>query len=239
MRSIQARVLWAATVLAFVTPGALGQSLLERPIGPVAPVVPTAPATTGRAPDPAAALRGVSLFLVTPPEPKGYKKNDIIEIIINESSLQQSGQKLDAHKSYSTTAELGKFPSIRNLLEAQLRNGDSQTKANLDVTSKNAFLGDGKYERTDRFTARIAATVLEVKPNGTLLLEARKSVNSNNEETMLVMSGLCRPEDVTTNNTVQSSQMANLTLTVHNEGDAKNTASKGILTQVLDTIFNF
>jgi flagellar L-ring protein precursor FlgH len=220
-----------ACVLAFLAPGASGQSLLERPAPPPAPI--------GRPTDTASALRGVSLFLVTPPEPKGYKKNDIIEIIINETSAQQSDQKLDAKKELTNTAELSNFPSIRNLIQTQVKNGDSTNKANLDVTSKADFKGDGQYARNDRFTARIAAIVLEVKPNGNLVLEARKAVNANKEETMMVLSGVCRAEDITLNNTVQSSQLANLTLTVKNEGDAKNAASKGILTQLFDTIFNF
>ncbi len=185
------------------------------------------------------ALRSVSLFMVTPPAPRQYQKNDIVEIIINETSNQKSEQTLDTKKDYSTAAELTRFPSMRHLLEAQLRDGDTTPIAGVDVSSNNKFKGDGEYERKDRFSARIAAIVIEVKPNGTLLLEARKQVNTNKEETTLVLSGLARPEDISTNNTVQSSQLANLALTVRNEGDVKQTATKGIIPQILDTIFNF
>ncbi|MGE3107764.1 MAG: flagellar basal body L-ring protein FlgH [Phycisphaerales bacterium] len=210
-----------------------GQSLNERPVDAPLRSSPTAPA-----PD-AAVLVGVSLFAVTPPPPKTFAKNDLIEIVINESSLQKHEQSLDTKKDYSIEAELAKFPSLRNLLELQLRNGDSQAKASLDVSSKNTFKGDGQYERKDRFTARITATVLEVKPNGTLVLEAKKSFTSNDEETVLVMSGVCRPDDITTQNTIQSSQLANLSLTVRNAGDVKDASKKGFIPQVLDTIFNF
>lgn len=185
------------------------------------------------------ALRGVSLFMVTPPPPRTYQKNDIVEIIINENSSQKSEQSLDTKKDYSTKAELKRFPSLRHLLEAQLRDGDSNPIAGVEATSNNKFKGDGEYERKDNFSARIAAVVIEVKPNGTLLLEARKQVNSNKEETTLVLSGLCRPADITQQNTIQSSQLANMALTVRNEGDVKQTATKGLIPQVLDTIFNF
>jgi flagellar L-ring protein precursor FlgH len=185
------------------------------------------------------ALRGFSLFAVTPPPPRTYQKNDLIEIIINESSNQKSEQTLDTKKDYSTAAELTRFPSMRHLLEAQLRDGDTTPIAGVDLSSNNKFKGDGEYERKDRFTARIAAVVIEVKPNGTLLLEAKKQVTTNKEETTLVLSGLCRPDDISTQNTIQSSQLANLALTVKNEGDVKKTASKGLIPQVFDTIFNF
>ena len=211
----------------------LAQSLNERVVEAPARTNATTPAAD------AAALANVSLFAVTPPPPKTFAKNDLIEIVINETSMQKHEQKLDTKKDYSTDAELSKFPSLRNLIELQLRNGDSQAKANLGVKSKNQFKGDGQYERSDRFTARITATVLEVKPNGTLVLEAKKAFTSNEEETVMVMSGVCRPEDITVQNTIQSTQLANLSLTVRNSGDVKDASKKGFIPQVLDAVFNF
>lgn len=242
--------------VAFSASASFGQSLNERPAGPSSMIerdvtpdqsggasVATSSAQAAASPRvPAgteAALRDVSLFMVVPPEPRKYQKNDIVEIIINETSNQKSEQSLDTKKDYSTAAELTRFPSLRHLLEAQLRDGDTTPIAGVDVSSNNKFKGDGEYERKDKFSARIAAVVVEVKPNGTLLLEARKEVTTNKEETTLVLSGLCRPDDITTNNTIQSSQLANLALTVKNEGDVKQTATKGIIPQILDTIFNF
>jgi flagellar L-ring protein FlgH len=235
---------------------ALGQSLNERP-APASAIpernaesqatAPTASANGATAPAAApgvppatnAALSGFSLFLVTPPPQRTYNKNDIVEIIINETSTQKSEQSLDTKKDYNIAAELTRFPSLRHLLEAQLRDGDTTPIAGVEASSNNKFKGDGEYERKDKFNARIAAIVIEVKPNGALLLEAKKQVNSNKEETTLVLSGLARPEDITTNNTIQSSQIANLALTVKNEGDVKGSATKGIIPMVLDTIFNF
>jgi flagellar L-ring protein precursor FlgH len=244
----------ALVAAVFAAAPALAQSLNERPRAvagddsaphasqgapAAAPAPQAAPGSFSLPPATDAALRGVSLFMVTPPPPRTYQKNDIVEIIINETSSQKSEQTLDTKKDYSTKAELTRFPSLRHLLEAQLRDGDSNPIAGVEASSNNKFKGDGEYERKDRFTARIAAVVIEVKPNGTLLLEARKQVNSNKEETTLVLSGLCRPADITEQNTIQSSQLANMALTVKNEGDVKQTASKGLIPQVLDTIFNF
>ncbi|MBC7772087.1 MAG: flagellar basal body L-ring protein FlgH [Pyrinomonadaceae bacterium] len=226
----------ASLIMLSLTAPCFGQSLNERDPAktPVRATVAVA-----RPVDPAAALQGVSLIAVTPPPPKTYQKNDLIEIIINESSLQKHQQSLDTKKDYTTKAELSKFPSLHDLIELQLRNPENQSKANLELGSNNKFKGSGQYERKDNFTARITATILEVKPNGTLVLEARKSFTSNKEETALVMSGLCRPDDVTLQNTIQSSQLANLSLTVKNEGDVNDASKKGFIPQVLDTIFNF
>lgn len=233
----------ATMIAALLTAPCMAQSLNERPAGApnAAALASGSAASTGSAVPPSTdtALRGMSLFLVTPPPPRKYEKNDLIEIIINESSNQKSEQSLDTKKDYSTGAELSRFPSLRHLLEAQLADGDTNPLTGVELKSNNKFKGDGEYERKDRFTARISAVVIEVKPNGTLLLEARKQVNTNKEETTLVLSGLARPDDITNQNTIQSSQLANLALTVKNEGDVKSTATKGLIPQVFDTIFNF
>jgi flagellar L-ring protein precursor FlgH len=221
----------AAGLLCFRTPGAVqAQSLFERPAP--APVA-------GTATDVTAPLQGISLFVVVPPAPRAFEKNDLVEIIVNESSLQKHEQTLDAEKDYRISALVAEFPSLQHLFEGQLENGDSTRGAALDLQGRHKFKGDGEYERKDRFTARITATVLEVKPNGTLLLEARKSVKSNDEESEIVLSGVCRPDDISANNTIQSSQLANLTLSVQNAGDVKRAGTKGLIPRVLETIFNF
>ena len=109
----------------------------------------------------------------------------------------------------------------------------------MDVTGKDNVKGDGKYSRDDTFTDRITAEVIDVKPNGRLTLEARRTVQKDEEIQTLVLSGDCRREDVTNANTVLSTQLMGLTLLVHNEGNVKDTASKGWITQVLEAVFNF
>lgn len=187
----------------------------------------------------AAQLEGYSLIVVVPPKPKTFQKHDHIEIIINETSQQKFEQNLKADKKYNITAALKKFPSLQSFFEGQIRNGDSQAIAELDVGSNQKYEGDGEFERKDKFTARISAEVIDVKPNGDLVLEARKLVDSNGETTTMVLSGICRGEDVTRSNTIQSSQLADMILKVQNEGDVKDAARKGWIPKILEAVFNF
>jgi flagellar L-ring protein precursor FlgH len=85
----------------------------------------------------------------------------------------------------------------------------------------------------------ISAIVREVKPNGTMLVEARKTIARDNEISELVLSGLVREEDITQQNTILSSQMADLRIILENQGDLKKAAEKGLITRVLDTVFAF
>jgi flagellar L-ring protein precursor FlgH len=185
-------------------------------------------------------LKQASLLYVEPPKAKTYEVHDKVSIIISEVSSQSSEQKLDAKKDASLKAAVNKFPDIARFLQANLTNTSASSPiGSVDVSGGSAFKGDGKFERSDKFTDRIEATVIDVKPNGVLVIEARKTVGQDKEIRTLVLSGECRREDVTDNNTVLSSQLSDLTIMAHTEGDAKDTASKGILSRLVEAIFNF
>ena len=174
------------------------------------------------------------------PKPKTFELHEIVYIIISETSSQSSEQVLDAKKDASLKAAVNKFPDIKQFFQANLNNTSSTNPIGaVDLTGNSAFKGDGKFTRNDKFTDRIAATVIDVKPNGILVLEARKSVGQDNEIRTLVLSGECRKQDVTDSNTILTSQLADLTIQAHAEGDSKDTASKGILTRLMEAIFNF
>ena len=185
-------------------------------------------------------IREMSLMAVIPPEPKLHKKHDKIELIVNESSLSTSQQKLDANKKFDFTAQLSQFPSLAAMIgDLELRNGIGAVPPRVGVNSDDKFKGDGKYERSDRMTARISGLVTDVKPNGMLLVEARESIQQDEETKTMVISGLCDPKDITTGNTVQSSQLANLNIRIEHTGPTKDAATKGLIPRFFETLFNF
>lgn len=190
-------------------------------------------------PDTQAALRASSMFYFEPPQPREFNKHDIITIIVDESSKQESSQSLDTKKEYDTSASVSALIDPIQLLELRLRSGQLSNVDLIDLQADREFKGEGDYEREDRFSARISARVLEVKPNGTLLLEARTFIKTDEEERTLVLSGLARPEDVTEQNTVRSSQLASLNIVRENTGQVADSARKGLITRVLDAIFAF
>lgn len=185
-------------------------------------------------------LTGLSLFSINPPPPKKFAKHDLIEVIINESSAQNFSQTSDLKKNYSLKAELSKFPSLKALLEAAtLEEGIGSVRPGVAATGNSTYKGEGKASRRDQVTARITATVVDVKPNGNLVIEARETIQSDRESTTMVISGTGRAEDITRNNTIQSSQLANLLIRIEHEGDVKDTSEKGLIPRVLEAVFNF
>ncbi|MBX9736317.1 MAG: flagellar basal body L-ring protein FlgH, partial [Phycisphaerales bacterium] len=181
----------------------------------------------------------VSLMMVIPPEPRKYQLHDKIDIIVNETSNQKHEQKLDSKKNYDLAATLRQFPSLQALLLKNTLEDGIEESPDVGIGGSNSYKGNGTYERKDKFTARIAAVVIDVKPNGLLLVEARKAVSSDNESQTMVLSGLCDPKDISKSNTVQSSQLADLTLRVKNIGQVKDSSEKGLIPRAFEAIFNF
>lgn len=200
---------------------------------------PATGAPGAAAPDPAAAAYPVSLMALKPPEPRGYAIHDQVTIIINESSRQESDQSLDTKKDSSIEANLNAALDPKTLLEAELSPADTMNLTLIDADAKSQFKGEGEYERNDRFTDRLTAVVIDVKPNGILVLEAKRIIRTDDEVKTLVLSGNCRTEDVSVQGTVQSNQLANLTLAVRHEGRIRDAAKKGWLTRALETAFPF
>ena len=233
------------TGLVFVAAAALaasvarGQSLLE---DEPADQVQHAPGLVGSAQTSVAEqLQSVSLFAVVPPKPRSYAKHDLVEILINESSVEKMKQTLDTKKQYDFTAELSKFPSLMKLMEAQLSNGGPSSNLPVGVAVKNAnkFKGEGELNRNDSLTARISAKVIDVKPNGTVAIEARESQIRDEETYTLVVSGICRTEDITKQNTIQSAQLADLNIKIEHDGQVKKAGEKGWIPRIFEAIFNF
>lgn len=184
-------------------------------------------------------LRSMSMMYLEPPRPRIFQLHDQITIIIDETSKQQSSQTIDTKKDSQITASLDSFPSLAALLDGELRTGGSSPVVEGGLSGNTKYKGEGKYDRSDRFSARVTATVIDVKPNGVLALEARKTIIKDEEETTIVLAGSCRSEDVSPANTVLSTQLANLTVASRNTGLVKDTADKGWITRVFEAIFNF
>jgi len=212
---------------------AQAQSLFLRPAPPEAAAVKPS--------EQAQPLYPFSLYAVKPPKPPTFRPNDLITIIIRESTSVKREQSLETERDYEKKLSMLDLSTLRQFLELRrgitgaAGGGQGETLAK----GESGFEGDGEYERKDDFNARVTARVLEVKPNGTLLLEARTTVVTDDEEQTILLSGLCRTEDVRPDNTILSSQLYNLQLIAKHAGPVRGAARKGWIARALDALLSF
>lgn len=210
-----------------------GSVLAQRRANPATP--PPADA------DPALALQAYSWFTVPQPQPVVWRKHDHVQIIIRETSTARLQQGIDTSKEYDLRGEIKDFPqlTINDLLNGVLKGSENANPAKLELEYENEFKGDGRYSRTDDLSARVTAEVIEVWPNGHLVLEARTVIQTDDETSTILLSGVCDPQQVSPAGTILSNQLFDLRVMKMHEGQLKKTTKKGFIPRVLETIFAF
>lgn len=103
----------------------------------------------------------------------------------------------------------------------------------------NSFNGSGSTERKGEIVATISARVVEVLPNGNLVIEGKKETKVNNENQYIIISGVIRPEDISEKNTISSDKIADLRLELSGYGVINDKQRPGWLTRILDVIWPF
>ncbi len=160
--------------------------------------------------------------------------NDIVTIVIGESSESKRSAQTKTSKESSIEAGLDRFPDavirLENLLMKLFR---------IKASGKSAYEGKGNIDRSDTVTATITARVVKVLENGNLLIEGRRAVAVNDETQYLVLSGVIRPQDVSIDNTISSTKVADAEIHMEGSGILAEKQRPGILQRVLDWLWLF
>ena len=187
-----------------------------------------------------AKLAQVSYFAVPEPQPKTMKAHDLVTIIIREQSEFSSNGTTDIKRDASIDARLEEWVKL-NTKSIGIQGGVGTTGPvpSVKASGKAEWKGEGTVDRTDSFVARITAEVLDVKPNGTLVLQGKKTIRMDEEQQEFIITGTARAEDVSADNTVLSTQLKDLSLTKTNKGDLRQAQKKGWIPKLLDAINPF
>ena len=174
------------------------------------------------------------------PEPREFVLNDLVTVIVRESFESEMDAEKTTEKSAELSGGITQFPSLnlKDLLDLRVRQGESGP-ALVDLGFDRSHEGEGEYERTESMTGRVRARIIDIKPNGLLVLEARRTIINDGEQSVLVATGNCMPEDISADNTILSTQLENLFIDKQHSGDLRESGEKGWLTRLFDAVFDF
>jgi flagellar L-ring protein FlgH len=180
----------------------------------------------------------VAYGAVKTPEPRVIRKHDLVTVIVREQSEFKSEASADTKKDAKLQAELTDFIKL-NLGNLSLDPAIGSVKPKIGMTGSGDWKGDGSFDRKDQFTTRVQAEVLDIKPNGNVLLQARTKITTDDEERLFVLSGMIRAQDITPDNSVLSTQMYDLELNKQHQGALREATRRGWLTRFFDRISPF
>ncbi|MHC4810461.1 MAG: flagellar basal body L-ring protein FlgH [Planctomycetota bacterium] len=186
-------------------------------------------------------LYDTSIFAVDGWRPRVFRKHDLVQVIVQEQAAVSNTQEMETGKEYTLDGGITAWPqlSLADIAQLQLFAGRTTGLPSVGVDLEKEFTSDGEYTSANRFTTRLTAEVIEILPNGNIVLEARTSVRNDSEVATITVTGICRGEDVTLANTILSHQLHDLQVERRSEGRLPEANKKGLVTQFFDLLFAF
>jgi len=157
---------------------------------------------------------------------KAMKVGDIVTVIIVEdaSASNQNQMKLtkETKKSLdgSGSGTLDFIPLMGGKLDY-----------------KKEHQGKGQTSVSGKIDARVTAEVVEIRATGNLVIEGSRTVRINDDEDVITVRGVLRPQDIAADNTVLSTYLSEAQIGYTGSGPGKNAAKQGIIARILDLIF--
>jgi flagellar L-ring protein precursor FlgH len=163
---------------------------------------------------------------------------DILTVLVeidDEAEISNTTSRSRSAKENLGIPNLLGFPQRRN---KSLPDGASLDSA-VELDSTSTSQGDGSVRRNEKLTLRIAATVVDVLPNGVLRIEGTQEVRVNFELRELFVSGFVRREDITRQNEITYDKMASARISYGGRGQISDVQQPRIGQQVLDVVLPF
>lgn len=178
-----------------------------------------------------------SFFYVPAPPQKEIGLNSIITVVVDFQSQVISESDLERRERTNMDARLQDWIALDGLSiePAAQASGDPRARASLQTQLRN----EADLESRDGMKFRIAAVVVDIRPNGNLIIEAHREIKNNDETWEQSLTGTIRAEDILPNNTVLSEDVYGLRIDKREVGEVRDGARRGWLLKFLDHIQPF
>ncbi len=169
---------------------------------------------------------------------RAAQRGDILTVVIEiDDSAQISNT---TQRSRDSSQEMG-IPSLFGIperIDENLPEGASLAEA-VGTSAASTYKGDGSVARSERLTLRIAATIVELLPNGVLRIEGSQEVRVNNELRELTVTGYVRPDDISRQNEITYDRIAGARISYGGRGQVSDVQQPRWGDQVMDTVLPF
>ncbi len=194
-------------------------SLLQRPLP-----------SSGRPPLQA---ESISLIYAKPEPPKTVQLHDTLTVVVNINTRVLSEGDVENRKTASINTVLSDWLhfdgfSLKPDLQAD---GDQRISAQLN----SQYRAEADISSRDTLTFTIAAQVVDIRPNGNLVIEAHRTIRNNDEVWEQTLYGVVSRKDIDPNNSVTSDKIAELRIDKHEIGQVRDGYKRGWFQKLYNT----
>lgn len=158
------------------------------------------------------------------------KLHDIVSIRVEELARVQSDGEVDRRKTAQYNGVILDWLRLNGLRKAEPLEEDKRIRAQLD----QLYRAEGELETSERLTFNIAARVVDIRPNGNIVLEAHKEVRVNEEIWRASLTGICRQQDIGPDNVILSRNIVDMRIYKQEVGHVRDGYRRGWLMKLLD-----
>jgi flagellar L-ring protein precursor FlgH len=167
------------------------------------------------------------MYRKLPPEAemRELQINDIVTVLVDYRSSMMSEGDAEARKTASLNAVLADWLAFdgKSLFPAPQSRGDLKVSGSLN----SQYRAESEMELRDALTFRIGAAVVDIRPNGNLVLEARREIVINEEVWQQSLTGVVRRQSIGPDRTVRSDEIAELRIEKREKGFVNDSYSRG------------
>lgn len=169
---------------------------------------------------------------------RARRVGDILTVIVEIADKAEFDNTTKRSRDNKENVNVAKFGGLEKFLKRVLPKGVdlSQLAA---ATSNSKSEGGGDIDREEKITTKIAAVVTQVLPNGNMVIEGRQEIRVNFEMRELIVAGVVRPEDITSENTVPISKIAEARISYGGKGQITDVQQPRYGQQILDILLPF
>jgi flagellar L-ring protein precursor FlgH len=168
---------------------------------------------------------------------KAGQVGDILTVAIYEKASASREATTSTGRSSSMDAGIDGFFGLETKL-AKLNRSIDPSKL-VGTSFENDFNGSGSTTRKEDLVATLTTRVVEVFPNGNLRIEGGKTVTVNNEDQIIVLTGIVRPNDISPQNIVNSKNVLDAKIAYTGKGIISDKQRPGWMTRILDNVWPF
>lgn len=162
-------------------------------------------------------------------------KNDIVLVVIDENDSASNNAVLDARRKTETSLLLDSFIRFSGV---HLK-PDFSPQPEVEMEGERKITARGRTDRREVLRMRIPARVVDVRPNGNVILEARKERRVNDEKTVVTLSGEVRSKDIMNDYSVPSDRIADLKLAYTGKGTVSSNVAWTWMVWLIDHLWPF
>jgi flagellar L-ring protein precursor FlgH len=163
---------------------------------------------------------------------------DIVTVVVEIDEEAEIRNRTNRARDATEGLSLPNFFGVQTLAADVLPGGATLDPA-IDASSNSATNGDGTIRRQEKLTLQVAATVVQVLPNGHLVISGNQEVRVNSELRDLQVAGVIRPEDISRRNTITYEKIADARVIYGGRGTLTDLQDPRYGHQALDAVLPF